>query len=27
MRCSRFWSIIDGHREGLSLEQSHAQVH
>jgi DNA-binding transcriptional MerR regulator len=27
MNCSRFWSIIDGHREGLSLEQSHAQGH
>jgi DNA-binding transcriptional MerR regulator len=26
-RCSRFWSIIDGHRKGLSLEESHAQVH
>jgi DNA-binding transcriptional MerR regulator len=25
--CARFWSIIDGHREGLSLEQSHARVH
>lgn len=27
MNCSRFWSIIDGHQQGLSLEQSHAQVH
>ena len=27
MRCSRFWSIIDGHRTGASLEQSHARVH
>jgi DNA-binding transcriptional MerR regulator len=27
MRCSRFWSIIDGHRRGLSLEESHARVH
>lgn len=27
MRCSRFWSIIEGHRHGLSLEASHAQVH
>ena len=27
MRCSRFWSIIDGHRKGLSVEESHAQVH
>jgi DNA-binding transcriptional MerR regulator len=27
MTCSRFWSIIDGHRQGLSLEQSHALAH
>jgi DNA-binding transcriptional MerR regulator len=27
MSCSRFWLIIDGHRQGLSVEQSHAQVH
>jgi DNA-binding transcriptional MerR regulator len=27
MRCSRFWSIIDGHRQGLSLEESHARAH
>jgi DNA-binding transcriptional MerR regulator len=27
MRCSRFWSIIDGQLRGLSLEQSHARVH
>ena len=27
MRCSRFWSIIDGRRRGLSLEASHARVH
>jgi DNA-binding transcriptional MerR regulator len=27
MRCSRFWSIIEGHRRGLSLEESHARVH
>jgi DNA-binding transcriptional MerR regulator len=27
MRCSRFWSIIDGHRTGASLEQSHARLH
>jgi DNA-binding transcriptional MerR regulator len=27
MACSRFWSIIDGHRRGRSLEESHAQVH
>ena len=27
LRCSRFWSIIDGHRYGLSLERSHARVH
>jgi DNA-binding transcriptional MerR regulator len=25
--CSRFWSIIEAHRDGLSLEDSHAQVH
>lgn len=25
--CSRFWSIIAGHRSGLSLEESHARVH
>jgi DNA-binding transcriptional MerR regulator len=27
MRCPRFWSIIDGHQRGLSLEESHAQIH
>jgi DNA-binding transcriptional MerR regulator len=27
LRCSRFWSIIEGHRNGLSLEQSHELVH
>jgi hypothetical protein len=27
MRCSRFWSIIDGQLRGLSLEESHALVH
>jgi DNA-binding transcriptional MerR regulator len=27
LRCSRFWSIIEGHRHGLSLEESHARVH
>jgi DNA-binding transcriptional MerR regulator len=27
MRCSRFWSIIDAHRRGASVEQSHARVH
>ena len=27
MRCSRFRAIIDGHLRGLSLEDSHAQVH
>jgi DNA-binding transcriptional MerR regulator len=27
MQCSRFWSIIEGHRDGLSLEESHARVH
>ena len=27
LRCSRFWSILDGRRDGLSLEDSHARVH
>jgi len=27
LRCSRFWSIIDGQLRGLSLEESHARVH
>jgi DNA-binding transcriptional MerR regulator len=27
MRCSHFWSIIDGQLRGLSLEESHARVH
>jgi DNA-binding transcriptional MerR regulator len=27
MLCSRFWSIIEGYRHGLSLGASHAQVH
>ena len=27
MRCSRFWSIIDGQLRGLSSEESHARVH
>jgi DNA-binding transcriptional MerR regulator len=27
LNCSRFWTIIDGHQRGLSLEESHAQVH
>src|SRR3954471_13719078 len=27
LRCSRFWSIIDGQLRGLSLEESHAKVH
>lgn len=25
--CSRFWSIIEGQRHGLSLEESHALAH
>jgi DNA-binding transcriptional MerR regulator len=27
MKCSRFWSIIDGQRRGDTLEESHARVH
>jgi DNA-binding transcriptional MerR regulator len=27
MRCSRFWSIIEGQLTGLSLEESHARLH
>jgi DNA-binding transcriptional MerR regulator len=27
MRCSRFWSIIEGQLCGLSLEESHARAH
>jgi hypothetical protein len=27
MRCSRFWSIIEEYRHGLSVEESHARVH
>lgn len=27
MKCPRFWSIIEGHRHGLTLEESHAQAH
>ena len=27
LRCPRFWSIVDGRRHGLSLEESHARVH
>jgi DNA-binding transcriptional MerR regulator len=27
LHCSRFRAIIDGHLRGLSLEDSHAQVH
>jgi DNA-binding transcriptional MerR regulator len=27
MKCSRFWSIIDGRQGGLSLEESHARAH
>jgi DNA-binding transcriptional MerR regulator len=27
MKCSRFWSIIEGRQRGLSLEESHAQAH
>jgi DNA-binding transcriptional MerR regulator len=27
MRCSRFWSIIERHGDGMSLEESHAGAH
>lgn len=27
LRCSRFWSIIEGQLRGLSLEESHARAH
>jgi DNA-binding transcriptional MerR regulator len=27
LACSRFWSIIEGRRQGLSLEESHALLH
>lgn len=27
LKCSRFWSIIDGRLRGLSVEQSHARAH
>jgi DNA-binding transcriptional MerR regulator len=27
MRCSRFWSIIEGQLRGLSVEESHARAH
>jgi DNA-binding transcriptional MerR regulator len=26
-QCPRFWSIIEGQRSGLSLEESHARAH
>jgi DNA-binding transcriptional MerR regulator len=26
LRCSRFWSIIDGRMDGLSIEESHARA-
>ncbi|MFP3901362.1 MAG: MerR family transcriptional regulator [Acidimicrobiia bacterium] len=27
LRCSRFWSIIEGQQRGFSLEESHARAH
>ena len=27
MKCSRFWSIIEGRLGGLSVEESHARAH
>ena len=27
MKCSRFWTIIEGQLRGLSLEESHARAH
>jgi DNA-binding transcriptional MerR regulator len=27
MKCSRFWSIIEGRMRGLSLEESHERAH
>ena len=27
MKCSRFWSIIEGRMRGLSVEESHARAH
>lgn len=27
LKCSRFWSIIDGRLRGLSVEESHARAH
>ena len=27
MKCSRFWSIIEGRMRGLSAEESHARAH
>lgn len=27
MRCSRFWSIVEGRLRGLSLEESHSRAH
>jgi len=27
MKCSRFWSIVEGRMSGLSLEESHARAH
>ncbi|MGH3565601.1 MAG: MerR family transcriptional regulator [Pseudonocardia sp.] len=27
MKCSRFWSIIEGQLRGLSLEESHTRAH
>jgi DNA-binding transcriptional MerR regulator len=27
MKCSRFWSIIEGRMRGLSLEESHSRAH
>ena len=27
VKCSRFWSIIEGRQHGLSLEESHARAH
>ncbi|MEU2036871.1 MerR family transcriptional regulator [Nocardia amamiensis] len=27
VKCSRFWSIIEGRQRGLSLEASHARAH
>ncbi len=27
MKCSRFWSIIEGRLRGLSLQESHARAH